>query len=580
MIWQRVNVLEPERFIRIENRTRGLLCRFSRTFQFFAFALITRLAFISMLLAAQQQGSAKLSDRAPIRGSVLDAAGKPVPDATVRLERYGDPVVQETRTDAAGAFSFAAIQSGKFHLVAEKAGQHSQWIEIDAGLGADTRHISLLLGATTKSDQEPSHPSSAVSPAMEFSDQPNFTVAGVTDWTAVGGHGSDSTLRTSEALARDTLTLKTRSAEASITPSNHTSNETESVLRASLVKAPGSSEASRKLGEFYLHAERYRDAIPLLENAHQIDPDNGLIIYSLALACEGDGKFAHAQQLIQALPARKQTAELHVLAGDLDEKLGDPLAAVREFEQAVHLEPTEENYFKWGSDLLLHRAVWQAQEVLQKAVDAYPQSARMLTALGAAEFAGARYEDAALRLCEASDMNPSDIEPYIFMGKIETAAPNSLGCIEERLARFAQQRPDNSEANYLYAMAILKRQQQSLNEEAAVQAEGLLNKAVSIDPKCSDAYLELGILSASNHNFEKAISFYNKAVEANPLLGEAHYRLGVAYDRVGEATKAREEFKRHDEIKKMDADAIERQRREVKQFLFAEPGQGSTPPAK
>src|ERR1700748_1103055 len=28
---------------------------------------------------------------------------------------------------------------------------------------------------------------------MEFSDEPKFAIAGVTDWTAVGGHGSDST---------------------------------------------------------------------------------------------------------------------------------------------------------------------------------------------------------------------------------------------------------------------------------------------------------------------------------------------------------------------------------------------------
>ena len=39
---------------------------------------------------------------------------------------------------------------------------------------------------------------------MEFADKPDFTIAGVTDWTAVGGHGSDSTLRTSEDLARET----------------------------------------------------------------------------------------------------------------------------------------------------------------------------------------------------------------------------------------------------------------------------------------------------------------------------------------------------------------------------------------
>ena len=59
--------------------------------------------------------------------------------------------------------------------------------------------------------------------------------------------------------------------------------------------------------------------------------------------------------------------------GELDEKKGDPLAAVHEFEQAVRQDPSEENYFAWGSELLLHRAVWQAAEVFRNGTKAYPQ---------------------------------------------------------------------------------------------------------------------------------------------------------------------------------------------------------------
>ncbi len=68
--------------------------------------------------------------------------------------------------------------------------------------------------------------------------------------------------------------------------------------------------------------------------------------------------------------------------------------------------------------------------------------------------------------------------------------------------------------------------------------ESLLTKAVAIDPKCGDAYLQLGILSFSQHHPEKAIGFYTKAIEVDPQLGEAHYRLGVAYDRIGSPEKA------------------------------------------
>jgi tetratricopeptide (TPR) repeat protein len=249
-------------------------------------------------------------------------------------------------------------------------------------------------------------------------------------------------------------------------------------------------------------------------------------------------------------------------------------------EQAVRLDPSEQNYFAWGSELLLHRAVWQAAEVFKNGTKAYPKSARMLAALGTALFAGALYDQAANSLCQASDLNPADTEPYIFMGKIEMAAPKPLPCIEPRLARFVQQQPGNSLANYFYAMAIWKRQQQPIKQEPLQQVETLLTKAVAIDPKCGDAYLQLGILSSSQHNFEKAIGYYTKAIEVDPQLGEAHYRLGVAYDRMGSPEKAKQEFQLHDEIEKLQAAAVERQRREVKQFLVVLQGQPATPPAR
>ena len=75
----------------------------------------------------------------------------------------------------------------------------------------------------------------------------------------------------------------------------------------------------------------------------------------------------------------------------------------------------------------------------RQGVKAYPKSARMLTALGAALFAGALYDEAAHRLCEASDLNPGDPEPYTFMGKIEIAAPNPLPCVSQKLEVLSEQ---------------------------------------------------------------------------------------------------------------------------------------------
>ena len=201
----------------------------------------------------------------------------------------------------------------------------------------------------------------------------------------------------------------------------------------------------------------------------------------------------------------------------------------------------------------------------------------MLTALGASLFAAALYDEAALRLCDASDLSPAGPEPHIFMGKIEKESPTPSSCVEQKLARFLQKQPDSSLANYLYAMAVWKRQELRPDPLALQQVETLLTKAVKIDRNCVDAYLQLGILHSSQHNYKKAIGFYTKAIELDPQLGEAHYRLGVAYDRTGEQTKAKAEFALHDEIEKQNAAAVERQRREIKQFLVVLQGQPTHP---
>jgi len=381
-------------------------------------------------------------------------------------------------------------------------------------------------------------------------------------------------LRTSEDLAKETLALKAQGAGHG-TPNDADKNASESKLRAALAAAPGSFAANHRLGEFYLRAERYRESLPLLQAAFQIDPANGGNERDLALAYEQTGDLEQARAHIQNLLKRQNDADLDRLAGELDERLGNPLAAVKEYQQAVSLDPSEQNYFAWGSELLLHRAVWQATEVFRNGVKAHPRSARLLTALGTALFAGAVYDEAARSLCDASDLDPANPEPYIFMGKVEMAAPTPLLCIETKLARFAREKPDNSLANYLYAMAIWKRQESSVNKSATQQVEALLTKAVSLDAKCSDGYLQLGILAASQHDYEKAIQLYTKAVEVNPQLGEAHYRLGVAYDRLGQREKARQEFQLHDEIEKRQAAAVERERREIKQFVVVQ-GQPAT----
>ncbi len=522
--------------------------RLSRRFN----KMIAALAFVFSFLAVAQQTSHT------IQGTVRESSGVPAGNASVRLEQSGaSPLATKTKSD--GTFVFNALASGNYVLIAEKEGRQSPPVTVSAA-SPKLGPVDLTLSTAVSQAVNPSNTSA---PPMEFADKPNFTIAAVTDWTAAGGHGSDASLRTSEALNREALKLKPSANAASAAPPP----ADEAALRFALDRAPASFDANHKLGAFYLRQERFADSLQPLQAAYQLDPANSDNEYDLAVALQETSQYSQAYDHVQKLMTRNETADVYRLAGELDEKLNNPLNAVHELERAVKADPSEQNYFEWGSELLLHRAVWQARDIFDRGVKAYPQSERMLAALGAALFAGALYDESAQRLCQASDLNPADPAPYMFMGKIEMAAPDPLPCVEQKLARFVELRPQDPLANYFYAMTVWKQKGKSVDPETLERVQSLLTKAVTIDPHCGDAYLQLGVLEATRSNFDKAIGFYTRAIDANPQMSEAHYRLGVAYDRVGDKEKAAREFQLHDEIEKRQAAAVDTQRREVKQFL-------------
>ncbi len=557
------------------------------------FVGVGRKVFIGTLLAlgavcgafdpsvSAQANSPSASASAAIHGRVLNSEGKLVDGATVHLRQNGASRA-EAIVDATGEFKFSGLAAGTYVLIAEKAGVRSRVATRTISSLHDEPEVELRLEAPSTTSGKSVLGSAAPAGAMEFADNPNFAVAGVTDWTAAGGHGSDTSLRASEALTRETRNLKPSSVGpgTAITPAEAgIARATEEKLRTSLSAAPRDFDANHRLGEFYLRQGRYTESSALLKTAYEIKPDNFENEYDLAQACEEVGDLSQAHDHVRHLLADRDGADLHRLAGSIDEKLGDPLTAVHEYEQAVRMDPSEQNYFEWGSELLYHRAVWQAQAVFEQGVKAYPSSARMLTALGAALFAGALYDEAAHRLCEASDLNPADPEPYAFMGKIEIAAPSPLACVSQKLERFVRLQPDNALANYFYAMALWKENGRLTDQQTHNRIQAMLTKAINIDPKLAEAYLQLGNLEALRHEYQEAIGFYSKTIEIDSQLSEAHYRLGIAYERVGEKEKATLEFKKHDEIEKQTAAEIQRQRKNVKQFVIALPASPVSPHA-
>jgi lipopolysaccharide biosynthesis regulator YciM len=145
------------------------------------------------------------------------------------------------------------------------------------------------------------------------------------------------------------------------------------------------------------------------------------------------------------------------------------------------------------------------------------------------------------------------------------------------MERYVRLRPESAAARYLYAIALLKPQGSASEAKTVSLAESLLKRAIELNPKCADAYMELGILAAQRKDLPGAIHFYAQAINADPTMADAYYRLANAYERTGESEKAKAAFLRHDELLQSQAQVAEQQRKAIKQFVFDAPG--NAPPS-
>lgn len=514
-------------------------------------ALIVLFAFSPIDLNAQTA--------ALLRGVIRDSQGKPVYGVTLQLQPQDTTRMQTAHSDSQGNYSFSALPSGVYVLRARMSGYNDAEIASLFIAPNEVKTVDLVLspGKAATSQPASAHP-------PEFFDPPQFAVAGVTDTTSLGGHGSDTIVRTREALAKETVSL-------SHTPAGDrpgATSEKEKSLRDAVQRDPRSFAANHLLGKLLDENGKSKDALPYLDRSFELKPDDYENAYDIALANAHAGNYERARDQAQALLAHHDTAELHHLLADVQEKLGNPLAAVREYERAAALDPREPYLFDWGSELLLHHAPDPALEVFTKGNRLFPHSVRMLIAVSAAWFARGSYDQAAQRICEASDLDPSDALPYLFMGRMQTAEPAASLEIVEKLRRFQMQQPENAEANYYYAVGLWKLRKGPEDTASAEQVESLLTHAIHLDPKFASAYLQLGILHSEKKNYPQAISDYRQAIQADLNLEEAHYRLGQAYRQVGDTANAEAEIRICDQLTKKSAEELERERHEIRQFVY------------
>jgi tetratricopeptide (TPR) repeat protein len=100
--------------------------------------------------------------------------------------------------------------------------------------------------------------------------------------------------------------------------------------------------------------------------------------------------------------------------------------------------------------------------------------------------------------------------------------------------------------------------------------ESLLQKSIALDGSLPEAHVQLANLYADQHQYEKSVPEYLRALELDPNLSDAHYRLGTDYVHMGQKDRAQKEFDVYQKLRAEHLAEVEKERAEVQQFVYSE----------
>jgi len=495
------------------------------------------------LMSLVGAGSLLPGEKGTVTGTVTDPSKVPIAGAKVTLVA-ADGTRQVVTADQNGHYSFPSLEPASYILFAEAAGYRpATRAEVRVAGGTSTT-VDLLLTATAQ--PQPNQAPAGTEQPSYYDDTP-LKASGVK--TTIDAAGYSSQAESPRRLLSEGPSLA-GSAPREREPGRPEATEQERGLLEALRADPSSFDKNHQLGEYYLSAGDPKDGITYLEKAQELNPGDCPNGYDLARAYLETKSPAKAQLLLQDLRPCKDTAEFHNLLGHAGEALHDP-SALGEFQLAAQMDPSEKNIFDLGNELLLVGGTNNpAIEVFKRGVALFPNSLRMYIGLGIALYSGNMYDAAIEALCHASDLDPSDPRPYLFLGKMYNVSKGHADEVAKRMKRFMETNPNNALAYYYGALSLWKGTGNGEPGVDMTQVEALFRKSLALDPRSADAHLQLGILYHDQHREPEAIAELRAAVRLNPDGPDAHYHLAQAYLRAGDKEHGQEELQLYEKLRK------------------------------
>src|SRR5439155_2761705 len=295
---------------------------------------------------------------------------------------------------------------------------------------------------------------------------------------------------------------------------------------------PASAELHNRLGAVQAEFGDYAGAIKNLEKATALQPESYEFRYNLGLAYHRNGDGARALQILEPLRRQREAAEIENLVGEVYEKKGQYLEAVRAFQRSAELEPANESYrFDFVYELLAHQNFDAAMAAAQPAVRDFPQSLQFRLALGVGYFGAKLFDQSGKIFLEAAKSAPDAELPLRLLAIAVDTGPVRRHEVQTLVTAYLKRHPKQSWPHYFLG-------RNAFQDGDLARSLEFLKQSVALAPDHPDSQFELGNVYFEMERWKEAIACYEKAVQLKPGLADAHYRLFRTYRRAGEPRQA------------------------------------------
>ncbi|MGH7595765.1 MAG: tetratricopeptide repeat protein [bacterium] len=340
-------------------------------------------------------------------------------------------------------------------------------------------------------------------------------------------------------------------------------------LEKAVAENPQNAEAQFLLGRGYALEGRFAEMNRAFEASLKASPQFALEVkswqaqyfseqFNRGVKAAGEKDWTAAREaFVLALQIDPVHPEAYRHLAYVHDKLGEPEKALHLYRTLIEIKPDDwDAYFAVAGIHQQRREYGKSEAVLEQALAKDPRQPRVLAELAFIYDCQGKNDEAFAAYRQALQIKPDDKELLLNWGRLHLAKEDYAGALQE-FAKILTFDPDNFEATYHAGLCYLKlgeRLQKQWREAKEQTAAPSASIKATPRPLPADSTQSAGLRLGALKNFKAAMPFLLKAAALDTLHAGAYFNLGFAYTKLGEAEKAKDAFKKCEELQEAKSD--------------------------